>query len=229
MSSDLTTVSRQLARASLSWPFDVEAHAQTVSREAVAHALDGYRKALVPAKSLTKAERQSDQQSLAEIVRSIGLRLRPDFSEDQARMWIASIVEALEDQPLRIALAAARDAKHLPIRFPGELHAVLVERCAVHQLAYASAIRNLERLLARLDQGPALTASPEAQREAAQLDLDELQTLPSHLRSLGLSGGWITEEPDGSIRWATEAEQEAHAQRKLDERNVARARESEIG
>jgi hypothetical protein len=125
MTADVTTASRQLARASLAWPFDVDALASTSSREAVAMALDGYRKAMIPAKRLTKAERETDQQTLAKSLRSIGLRLRPDFSEDQARMWIASIVEALEDQPLRITLAAARDALHAPIRFPGEVHATI--------------------------------------------------------------------------------------------------------
>lgn len=226
MTTDVTNASRQLARASLAWPFDVEALAATADRQAVALALDGYRSAMLPAKSLTKAERAPDQQTLAKSLRSIGLRLRPDFSEDQARMWIASIVEALEDQPLRIALAAARDAMHVPIRFPGEVHAVIVERSESHRLAYERAIRNLEKLLKRLDHPPLITASDEAKAEARDLEIADLQTMPSHMRSLGLSGGWLAEDADGSLRWTTEAEQEAHARRKADERGVARARET---
>lgn len=225
MSDDVTNASRQLARASLAFPFDVEALAATAKRGDVAAALDGYRRAMLPATRLTKAERKPDQESLASIIRSIGLRLRPDFSEDQARMWIASIVEALEDQPLRIALAAARDALRKPIRFPGEVHAVILECAEQHRLAYERAIRNLERLLKRLDHPPMLTASAEAMAEAALIDLADLQTITPALRSIGLSGGWLIEEPDGSLRWATEAEQQAHAAQREDERRVARARE----
>lgn len=226
MNADLTKTSRSIARAALAWPFDPSALAIDTPRDAVAHALDGFRKAMVPACKLTKAEREPDQREIAKTIRSIGLRLRPDFSEDQARMWIASIIEALEDQPLRIAALAAKDALRAPLRFPGELHAAIVERTEPHRREYERAIRNLEKLLKRIDHPPLLTASPEAAAQAEQLSDDELQATPPHLRSLGLSGGWLIEEPDGSLRWATDAEQEAHALRVQDERRVARARET---
>lgn len=221
MNDDQTESSRSIARAALSWPFDPVALAASTSREAVETAIANYRKAMIPANRITKGERAEDQKTLAKIIRSIGLRLRPDFSEDQAHLWIASIVEALDDQSLRIALAAARDALHAPIRFPGEVHAVIVEKCAIHRRTYLQAISQLERLLKTIDAPPALTAAPEAQRQA--MSLDDLQAMPSSIRSLGISGGWLIEKPDG-LRWATEAEQEAEAIRRQDERSGARAK-----
>lgn len=220
-----TTLSREIARASLAFPFDVETLAATANREAVASALDGYQKALMPLKTLPKPERDENNRQLGAVIRSIGLKVRPDFSEDQARMWIGAIVEALGDQPARIVLAAARDAMHHPIAFPGEVHRVILEKAEVHWITYRRAIRNLSRLLNRLDHPPMLTASPEAKRIAELADLADLQLIAPALRSLGLSAGWLIEQPDGSVRWTTEAEKEAHAARLDDERRVARARE----
>lgn len=219
-----TTTSREIARAVLAWPFDPHVLAASTPRAAVETALANYRKAMIPANRLTKAERQDDQKALATLIRSIGLRLRPEFSEDQAQAWIASIVEALDDQPLRLALAAAREAVHAPIRFPGEVHPTILEKIAAHRLTYERAMRNLDALLKAIDAPPAIPVSPEAKAKAEQMSIDELQRMPPHLRSFGLAGGWIVEEPDGSLRWATDAEQEAEAIRRQDERSGARAK-----
>jgi hypothetical protein len=45
------------------------------------------------------------------------------------------------------------------------------------------------------------------------------------LRQLGINAGWLVEETDSRIRWATDDEQNAHQRRLNDERSVARARE----
>lgn len=217
--TDLTT-SREVARLALAWPFDAAAIAPHTPREVVVDAIEGFRKAMIPANRLTKGERKEDQQTLAKIIRSIGLRMRPDFSEDQARMWIASMVESLEDQPMRIAIAAARDALHHPMQFPGEVLGVMVEKAKPHVANYQRALRNLETLLREIDAPPKLTASPEAQ----MMSEDELQEMPEPLRLMGINAGWLIEQPDGHIRWATDEEQAAHARRKEDERRIARAK-----
>ena len=224
MSADVISSSRNIARAVLSWPFDPVALSAQTSREAVVHAIDGYRTALIPMCKLTKAERQADQQSLAKIIRSIGLRIRPDFSEDQARMWIAAMVEALEDQPARIAMLAAKDAQRHPIQFPGEVLKIILEKAEPHLLTYRRAISNLEKLLKTIDHPPMIEASPEAKAAAAQISDDELQLMAQPLRQLGLNAGFLVEADDGRIRWATDDEQERHQQRLDDERKVVRAR-----
>lgn len=216
MSNQIT--SREVARAALSWPFDAAALAPQTPREVVVDAIDGFRKAMIPANRLTKGERKEDQATLAKIIRSIGLRMRPDFSEDQARMWIASMVESLEDQPMRIAIAAARDALHHPMQFPGEVHGVMLEKAKPHIANYQRALHNLEKLLREIDAPRKIEASPEAQL----MSDTELQEMPEPLRLMGINAGWLI-ETEGRIRWATQEEQDAHERRKMDERRIARA------
>lgn len=225
MSADVVTSSRNIARAVLSWPFDPVALAASTSREAVVHAIEGYRAAMVPMCKRTKAENAEDQKTLAKIIRSIGLRIRPDFSEDQARMWIAAMVEALDEQPARIAMLAAKDAQRHPIQFPGEVLKIILEKAEPHHATYRRAIANLEKLLKTIDHPPLIEASPEAKAEAQRISDDELQDMAQPLKQLGIGAGFLVEETDGRIRWATEAEQEAHAARAKDERRVARARD----
>lgn len=223
--NDIATLARQAARAVLAFPFDPATLASNTNREAVEAAISEYRKVLIPANRLTKAERLPDQQRLADLLRSIGLRIRPDFSEDQAKMWIAAMVEALENLPLRVALAATRDAIHKPIGFPGEVHRVIADLAEEHDRAYRRAILNLERTLRFIDRPRALEASPEAKAEADRLSDEELQTMPSPLKSIGLHAGWLIETPNG-IRWATDQEQAEQQQRPESERGFARARDA---
>lgn len=225
MSGEVTTASRTIARAVLSWPFDPVALAAQTDRESVALALDGYRRAMVPMCKLTKAERQDDQKTLAQLIGSIGLRIRPDFSPEQAQLWTAAMVEALDEQPARIAIAAARDAKRHPLQFPGEVLKVILEKAEPHRLTYQRAIRNLERLLKTIDHPPMLTASDEAKAEAVRISDDELQTMSQPLRQMGIGAGFLVEESDGRIRWASDDEQDAHRARLEAERHHARARD----
>lgn len=215
---------RDLARAVLSLPFDPGDVVKQTSKEAVLAALDGYRSALIPMSRLAKAQRQEDQHALAKIIRSIGLRMRPDFSEEQAQMWIASMVEALEDQPARIALAAAKDARREPISFPGEALKVILEKAENHLVKYHRAIRNLEKLLKMIDHPPLIEASDDAKAKAVQLSDDELQALPLHMRSMGINAGFLVDEGQGRIRWASDDEQQAHRERQENERLRARVK-----
>lgn len=223
--TETVSSSRAIARAVLSWPFEPVALAAQTNREAVSTALDGYRKAMIPMHKMTKGERIEDQRSLAKLIRSIGLRIRPDFTEDQAQMWIAAMVEALEDQPARIAILATKDAQRHPMQFPGEVLKVILEKAEPHRLTYQRAIRNLEKLLKEIDQ-PMLEASTNAKTASAQISDDELQEMSQPLRQLGIRAGFLVEESDSRIRWASDDEQEAHKRRLETERQIARARET---
>lgn len=226
MSADVITSSRNIARAVLSWPFDPVALSAQTSREAVVHAIEGFRAAMIPMCKRTKAENAEDQKSLAKIIRSIGLRIRPDFSEDQARMWIAAMVEALDEQPARIAMLAAKDAQRHPMQFPGEVLKIILEKAESHHATYRRAISNLEKLLKTIDHPPMIEASPEAKAEAQRISDDELQDMAQPLKQLGLGAGFLVEETDGRIRWASDDEQEAHKRRLEAERRHTRARDS---
>lgn len=221
MSDNIISSSRTIARTVMSWPLDLNALAKQVDRSAVSHALDGYRKAMIPMGKLTKAERQDDQQALARLIRSIGLRIRPDFTEDQAQMWITAMVEALDDQPARIAMLAAKEAQRHPLQFPGEVLKIILEKAEPHRIAYSRAIRNLESLLKSIDNPPLIEATTEAKDLASQISNAEIQDMPSQMRQLGLAAGFLIEETDASIRWATADEQAAHEQRAKERRKRA--------
>ncbi len=227
MSVDLTD-SRALARASLAWRFDPYSIAPHTNRKAVQAALDGYRTAMVPMRKLAPGERKDAHAKLADPIRSIGLRIRPDFSDDQARMWITVMIEALGEHPPRVALAAARDAISCPVQFPGEVLGVILEKAEAHFATYRNAMRNLERLLHAIDH-PRIEASPEAKAQAALITEHDLQTMPGHMRKLGLTLGLIVEEQGDHLRWATEAEQRERAQAIQAERDIARARSNGKG
>ena len=224
MTDDAISSSRAVARAVISWPFNPTALASQTDRAAVVLALDGYRKAMIPMCKLTKAERQPDQQTLAKLIRSIGLRIRPDFSEDQARMWISAMVEALEDQPARIAILATKDAQRHPLQFPGEVLKIIHEKAEPHIAAHRRAIRNLEALLKTIDEPPSIEASPEAKAQSILITDDDLQDMVKPLRQFGLTAGFLIEEHDGRIRWATDDEQEAHKRRIAFGRRPARVK-----
>lgn len=222
--SDHTEQARQLSRAVASYSQDLAALAQGTSREAVVIAIEGFEQAMIPMCKIQLAQRQPDMKELAKVIGMIGVRVRPDFDQRQAENWTAAMVDALDNYPARIAIAAARDAKHEPIEFPGQVLAIIQKKAESHMLSYRNRIRRLKDLLRMLDHPPLIEASDEAKAEAQLLSEQELQDMPSHLRDLGITGGWIIENDDGSIRWANEDEQEAH-QRQMDERRITRARE----
>lgn len=211
----LVTKAREIAQLATRFPFDAKAIAEQVTRDEVELAIEQCRHAITPAKSLPAQEREAGQVELAKAIRSIGLRVRPDFSKDQAQMWMTAIVEALSNKPLRVSIKAARDAIHIPIEFPGQVHKIILQCCEEHEAKLAIAKRNLDRLLWEID-------NPQPKIEAKPFEPmthEELQDMPDHLRQLGIAGGWLIEEGEG-IRWATDAEQ-------LDnERRIARARKS---
>lgn len=213
---------RDVARAALSWDFDHLVLAKHTSREDVQLALDGYRKAMVPALKLTKGEKQADQKTLAIALRSIGVRIRPDMIGDAARIWLAAMVEALEPLPLRIALVAANEAKAIPMKHPSEVLGIVQDHAKPHLDRYVRAIRNLERLLKEIDQ-----PSPEkthAKQEPRQVPAAEL---PASVRESFIRVGILIDGADGP-RYATDEEWEARqraARASRDERPHVRARE----
>lgn len=224
MMSDNTGQARQLARAITAWDADLQTLAAETPREAILAAIDGFEQALTPMRKRQQAERQEDQRELAKAIRNIGARIRPDFTEDQARIWIAAMVDALDELPARIAIAAARDARSEPIEFPGQVLGVIKTKAEAHLSAYRRNIRRLKQMLDLADQPPLIEASSEARAAAQRISDEELQDMPEHLRTLGLAGGFLIESQDGCIRWATDDEQQRH-QRQANERRITRARE----
>jgi len=222
--TDNTAQARQIGRAIIEWGIDLPDLARDTSRESVEIAIAGFEQAMIPMSKIQLAARQADMQELARHIGMIGVRIRPDFDKSQAENWTAAMVDALDAFPARIAIAAAKDAKHEPMEFPGQVLGVIQAKAERHLADYRIRIRRLKQLLKLIDHPPLLEASDEAKAEAKALSHAELQEMPTHLRSMGLTAGFLHEDPDGSIRWATDDEQEAHREA-VNERRIARARE----
>jgi len=224
MSTDVTTQARSLGRAIIDWNADLPALARDTSRESVEVAIAGFEQAMIPMSKIQLAARQPDMQELAKHIGMIGVRIRPDFDKSQAENWTAAMVDALDALPARIAIAAAKDAKHEPMEFPGQVLGVIQAKAERHLADYRIRIRRLKKLLKLIDHPPLLEASDEVKAEAKALSDAEPQNMPEHLRQLGIAGGFLIEDQDGSIRWATDDEQEQHREA-VNERRIARARE----
>lgn len=67
---------------------------------------------------------------------------------------------------------------------------------AARRREHAKHLATRERNLRWNDEAASRAAQP-----SPQLTEEELQFIPSPLRKLGLSAGWLTEETDGTIRW----------------------------
>lgn len=218
-----TDQARALTRAVASYQADLSTLAKDATRETVEIALDGFEQAMIPMCKIQFAQRKPDIQELSRMIGMIGARVRPDFDKRQAENWTAAMVDALDNLPARIAIAAVREARYEPIEFPGQVLGIIQQKAESHLIAYRLRIRRLKDLLKLIDHPPLITATDQAKNEAELLSEDELQDMPTHLRDLGIAAGFIVEDEDGNIRWATEAEQDAH-QAAIDERRNARAR-----
>ncbi len=216
----MTSTAREIARAITAWNADLGQLARSTTPQAIDEAIASYEQALIPMQSRTAAERLPDQQQLAKFIGSIGARIRPDFSEAQAQLWIQGMVDALDHLPARIALQSAREARHIPIEFPGQVLGKILEIAEKHLATHRARIARLKRLRTIAEQSPAIEASPEAKDLASQ---QELRAMSPELAKLGIAGGWLVEDETG-IRWATDDEQAAHTARKADQRRIARAR-----
>lgn len=212
--NDTTQIARQLARSISEWNIDLATLARTTPIPAIDEALASYQRAMIPMCNRTEAENQPDQIELAKLIRDIGARIRPDFTEDQARLWCAAMVNALDEFPARIVLQAAREARHDEIEFPGQVHKAIKIRADRLLASGQSRIARLKRMRRIAEQPLALEASPEAKQLAEKIELEEMAP---EFRSLGIAAGWLIEDHDG-IRWATDAECLAH------EGRIARAR-----
>lgn len=222
MKNDTSTEARQLARAITDYGTDIEQLAIETPRAVIVTAIAGYEQSLTPMREVQLAARADDIKTLSRAIGAIGNRIRPDFTPEQSQAWTASMVDALDQYPARIAIMAARDAKADPIRFPADVLEAIQARAERHLQSYRARLNRLRRML-RIHDHPPLLAD-ERKAEARRMSDEDLQDMPQELRQLGLAAGFLTECEDGSIRWADEDEQDAHRAAKRE--RLSRAREA---
>lgn len=214
------STSREIARAAMRFEFDPIILAKQVERSEVEIAIESFRRVLTPAKEIHRDQIKDDQRELANMIGKIGNRIRPDFNDQQAKKWAAEIVDALSDQPIRVAMAAAAEAKHHPFRFPGEVHAVILEYCHPHKRAYNRAVSNLEKLISEID-NPTPEKPDRSDEPHEEVPIEQLS---ARTRQSFINVGILIESDDGELRYRSDEEWEARQQAIRNERSIARAR-----
>lgn len=202
---DITTT-RALAKTLTSHFGDLTPLALSTPRQVVEATLSQYRQALVPIRLLERDALEDALGKLKPPLRNIGLRMRPDFTQDQARMWVTSQVDALTHLPPRPAIAGALEAKHAPLKHPSEVQEAILELAKPHQLKLEVTERQLIRML-KIQANPPAVSNRDADN-SGQLSHQELQNMNEPLRLIGLGAGWLTQDTDGVLHWAHDDEDE---------------------
>lgn len=137
---------------------------------------------------------------MVEAVKMIGRKVRPDFSAEQSKHWVMSIVAALSDLPPHVAMEACKAALHRPFEFPGQVEKGIRDEAVRVQDRYNVArmrLQQLRRAILSADQ-PALPSKPPAphmtQDDVDRLAAAERGTLQRNLLNLAVSNGFVEQQ-----------------------------------
>lgn len=165
--------------------------------------LDGW---MVPLKDREPAGKPGKgTQRVAAALKMIGAKIAPTMSDEQAKVWVAAVTFALSDLPARVAIRAAEDAMHVPMRFLNEVEGVVREKAIEVSARYALARQNLERLMREMAPQPPALPAPDVVELTAEQMQQQVDEMPEHLRTLGLKAGWLV-EVDGVVTWNPQEE-----------------------
>lgn len=144
---------------------------------------------------------------LAEELKMIGRRVRPDFSEDQAVHWVGGSVLALTNLPPHVAVQAARAARHRAFSFLGDVDKAVREEAAKILARYDLTRTRLQVLLREM----AKAAQPVLQLEPPKpITQDMVDAMAEPLRALGLASGALVQDEEGKIMPAPDGHRRHH-------------------
>ena len=133
---------------------------------------------------------------------TIGAKIRPDLSPDQAMSWVNAMVIALSDLPPNVAHKATERALHVPFQFPSEVEVKLREFADEHMERMATAIRRLKAMEDEINR--AIHGKPQLTDErpvhGPVIETAEVRRMlsmggtPAAVVSLGVKLGYITED-----------------------------------
>lgn len=163
---------------------------------------EGLEQSLVPLGQLEPKLDGSLTKPLHDHLCTIGAKIRPDLSSDQANAWVRALLVAFSDLPAHVAAKAARRALHIPFQFPSEVEAQIRELATEHMDRIRAAIgraRAVERAIHdALNPKPQLVDDTPLAKGEKVLPTDEvhkLQRLGGACKAvvdLGVSKGFIT-------------------------------------
>lgn len=189
---------REIAKLALQGPIPI---GQNLPADSVRRAIEGFE---LP-QSL-KAQIASENGSEGKIMgkardalRPIGAKLAPAMSQNQADAWLDALVMSLQGYPLATIVQIGRRAVQEPFPYginsvDAKLHEIAKEiegRQKKAVLWLRLYLRDLERT-----QRQKLIAAPEDK----PLTIEEIAALPPHLYSMGVTGGFISEEEQAAVK-----------------------------
>lgn len=211
-------VDRTLAAEAARFPFNVLEVAQRpgLTAQGVEAVINAYRSGLEPLNarypalrhhggSMAEALASAECQELAEALKMIGRKVRPDFSPDQAMNWVGALVLALSDLPASTAIKATREALHKPVEFLASVEQLIRTQADIITERHRRALRNLRELQDAIERGlkpPVPQVEDKREEPMTQAHVDMLAGAPEGslnrtLFGMGLACGAIVELEDG--------------------------------
>jgi hypothetical protein len=211
-------VDRTLAAEAARYPFNPLEVAQRpgLTANGVEAVINAYRDGLQPLNmrypalrhhggSMAEALASTECQELAEALKMIGRKVRPDFSPDQAMNWVGALVLALSDLAASTAIKATREALHEPVEFLASVEQIIRKKADVITERHRRALRNLRELQDAIERGlkpPVPQIDDKRGEPMTQADVDRLAAAPADslnatIFRMGLGCGAIVELEDG--------------------------------
>lgn len=168
----------------------------------VAATIAAYEHSMRPLKDGEPDLRGPASDALAKALSLIAGKVNPSISIEQGNVWRSAMIMALSDLPPRVAIAAAKEAMHVPMRFLNEVEAVIREKAEPIFARHREAIHRLRRLQAYLEKPASnLLSAPEGYERGDVPDLtdDEIikiggGELGRSMLKIGVSKGYLTQE-----------------------------------
>lgn len=132
---------------------------------------------------------------------TIGAKIRPDLSPDQATAWVDALMIALSDLPPHVSAKAVERAVHVPFEFPSQVETKVRELAQEHMDRITAAIQRCaaieQALKEALDPTPRIAPPEPLQPGDKVLDDDEVHDLQRKggmckaVLDLGISRGFV--------------------------------------
>lgn len=133
----------------------------------------------------------SQSRTLRDCLCTIGAKIRPDLSGDQASAWVGALMVAFSDLPPHVATKAAQRALHVPFEFPSQVEAKVRELAQEHMERIDIAIRRCDQLAREiadcLNPKPRLTRDPPPKPGEKTIPDDLTHTLQRDPTGMGRS------------------------------------------
>jgi hypothetical protein len=195
---------RELARLAMAdeWGYRQVSDAYGGRLRDLGRTIAEYEQSLAPLKEREPKLDGATSKNLADALRPMGAKIAPTMSTEQATAWLAAMVMALSDLPEIGVVKAAREAIHVPIRFPNEVDGVIRAKSEEVMYRHHRAIRRLRGLREMIDMPGKMARSlpPPLSADQDPITAEEIRAMTPSMIRIGLANGWLTQaEVDAAL------------------------------